>query len=80
MRFMVLMIPERTKYEQGAMPEEAMIAAMMKYNEELVNAGILLAGDGLHPHARGARVSFAGGKPTVVDGPYITHSKASVLR
>ena len=71
MRFMVLMIPERTKYEQGAMPEEAMIAAMMKYNEELVNAGILLAGDGLHPHARGARVSFAGGKPTVVDGPYL---------
>lgn len=79
MKFVVL-VKATQESEQGAPPDPELLTAMMKYNEELVNAGILLAGDGLHPHARGARVSFAGGKPTVVDGPYITHSKASVLR
>lgn len=71
MRFMVLMIPgSRKSYEAGAMPEPELIAAMMKYNEDLVKAGILLAGDGLHPSAKGARITFAGGKSRVTDGPF----------
>lgn len=71
MRFMMLMIPKG--YEQaapGAMPSAEQIAAMMKYNEALTKAGVLLALDGLHPPAAGARVSFSGGKPTVIDGPF----------
>jgi hypothetical protein len=70
-RFMMLMIPKG--YEQaapGAMPSAEQIAAMMKYNEALTKAGVLLALDGLHPPATGARVSFSGGKPTVTDGPF----------
>jgi hypothetical protein len=71
MKFMVLMIPgDRKSYEAGAMPEPALIDKMMKFNEDLVKAGILLAGDGLHGSAKAARVSFAGEKPTVVDGPF----------
>jgi hypothetical protein len=71
MRFMVLMIPGDTKkMESGAMPDEKLVAAMMKYNQELAQAGVLLALDGLHPTAKGARVSFAGGKRAVVDGPF----------
>jgi hypothetical protein len=72
MRFMMLMIPKG--YEQaapGTMPDPAKVAAMMKYNESLKQAGVLLALDGLHPPAAGARVSFAKGKPKVTDGPYI---------
>jgi hypothetical protein len=71
MRFMMLMIPKG--YEKAApdtRPEAAALAAMMKYNEELAKAGILLALDGLHPPAAGARVSFTGGKPKVTDGPF----------
>jgi hypothetical protein len=71
MRFMMLMIPKG--YEQagpGAMPDAKAVAAMMKYNEDLQKAGVLLALDGLHPPSMGARVSFAGGKPTVTDGPF----------
>ena len=71
MRFMMLMIPKG--YESaapGAVPDAAAVAAMMKYNEDLQNAGILLALDGLHPPSMGARVSFAGGKPVVTDGPF----------
>ncbi len=71
MRFMMLMIPKG--YEQaapGAMPSADQIAAMMKYNEALTKAGVLLALDGLHPPAAGARVSFSGGKPNVTDGPF----------
>jgi hypothetical protein len=71
MRFMMLMIPKG--YEQaapGAMPRAEQIAAMMKYNESLTKAGVLLALDGLHPPAAGARVSFSAGKPTVSDGPF----------
>jgi len=68
---MVLMIPgDKKSYEQGAMPEEKLIAEMMKFNVDIAKAGILLAGDGLHPSAKGARVSFAGGKGTVTDGPF----------
>ena len=71
MRFMMLMIPKG--YEQatpGTMPPAEAVAAMMKYNESLQKAGVLLALDGLHPPAIGARVSFAGGKPKVTDGPF----------
>ena len=71
MRFMMLMIPKG--YEDaapGAMPEPAAVEAMMKYNEELQKAGVLLALDGLHPPSMGARVSFASGRPEVTDGPF----------
>ena len=74
MKFMVLIIPGDKTYEQGAMPDEKIIAAMMKYNEELSKAGILQGLDGLHPTSKGARVRFKGGKPTVTDGPF-TESK-----
>ncbi|MDB4945056.1 MAG: hypothetical protein JWP97_4590 [Labilithrix sp.] len=70
MRFLVLMKPNDPTYEQGAMPTEAAIARMMKYNEELSKAGILLGLDGLHPSSKGARVTFAGGAATVTDGPF----------
>jgi hypothetical protein len=71
MRFMMLMIPKG--YENAApdaMPDPAAVAAMMKYNESLQKAGVLLALDGLHPLSSGVRVSFAGGKPKVTDGPF----------
>lgn len=71
MRFMLLMIPKG--YEQaapGAMPDAEAVAAMMKYNESLQKAGVLLALEGLHPPSMGARVSFAGGRPRVSDGPF----------
>jgi hypothetical protein len=71
MRFMMLMIPKGyEKAEAGAMPEAKAVAAMMKYTESLQKAGVLLALDGLHPPSMGARVSFAGGKPRVIDGPF----------
>ena len=71
MRFMMLMIPKG--YEDaapGTMPDAERVAAMMKYNEDLQKAGVLLGLDGLHPPSTGARVSFAGGKPKVTDGPF----------
>jgi hypothetical protein len=71
MRFMMLMIPGG--YETaapGTMPPADRIAAMMKYNEALKDAGVLITLDGLHPPSAGARVSFAGGKPLVTDGPF----------
>src|ERR1700748_678154 len=71
MRFMMIMIPKG--YEQaapGTMPDAKAVEAMMKYNEALQKAGVLLALDGLHPPSMGARVSFAGGKPKVTDGPF----------
>ena len=71
MRFMMLMIPKG--YESaapGTVPDAAAVAAMMKYNESLQKAGVLLALDGLHPPSMGARVSFPGGKATVTDGPF----------
>jgi len=70
MRFMVLMIPGDKKVEAGVLPDEKIIAAMMKYNEELAKAGVLLALDGLHPSSKGARIRFSGGKRTVTDGPF----------
>src|SRR5579859_5843993 len=71
MRFMMLMIPKG--YESatpGAMPPAEAVAAMMKYNEALKAAGVLITLDGLHPPSMGARVSFAGGAPVVTDGPF----------
>src|SRR6187431_3549195 len=71
MRFMMLMIPKG--YESaapGTMPDAKAVEAMMKYNEALQKAGVLLALDGLHPASMGARVSFEGGKPKVTDGPF----------
>ncbi|RNL83219.1 YciI family protein [Halostreptopolyspora alba] len=56
--------------EAGVMPSEEAIAEMTRFNEELVSAGVLLDGDGLHPSSKGARVRFSGGRPTVVDGPF----------
>ena len=71
MRFMMLMIPKGyEKAAPGAMPDAKAVAAMMKYNESLQKAGVLLALDGLHPPSTGARVSFSGGKPKVTDGPF----------
>src|ERR1700721_763405 len=72
MRFMMLMIPQGyDKAKPGTMPDPKAVAAMMKYNESLQKAGILLALDGLHPPSMGARVSFTGGKPKVTDGPFV---------
>src|SRR5687768_15627625 len=71
MRFMMLMIPKG--YEQaepGTMPDAERVAEMMKYNESLQKAGVLLGLEGLHPASMGARVSFSGGKPKVTDGPF----------
>jgi hypothetical protein len=71
MRFMVLMIPGDTTYEKGAMPDAEAVGKMMKFNEDLAKAGVLLALDGLHPSAKGARLKFSnGGKSTVTDGPF----------
>jgi hypothetical protein len=71
MRFMMLMIPKG--YESappGTMPDPKAVAAMMKYNESLQKAGVLLALDGLHPPSMGARVTFSQSKPTITDGPF----------
>src|SRR3954463_6427821 len=71
MRFMLLVIPKGYESSKpSTMPDPQQVAAMMKYNEALQNAGVLLALDGLHPPSMGARVSFAGGKPKVTDGPF----------
>ncbi|MDR3619641.1 MAG: YciI family protein [Paludisphaera borealis] len=71
MRFMMLMIPKGYESaEPGVKLDPERVAEMMKYNESLQKAGVLLALDGLHPPSMGARVSFAGGKPKVIDGPF----------
>ncbi|MEO6236921.1 MAG: YciI family protein [Vicinamibacterales bacterium] len=69
MRFMVLVKADE-KSESGAMPDQQMLAEMGRFNEELVNAGVMLAMEGLQPSSRGARVRFSGGKRTVIDGPF----------
>jgi hypothetical protein len=69
MRFMVI-VKASPESEAGKMPSEKMLAEMGKYNEELVKAGVLLAGEGLHPSSKGTRVQFSGSKRTVVDGPF----------
>jgi hypothetical protein len=71
MRFMMLMIPRGYEAASpGATPSVEAVAAMMKYNEALKAAGVLITLDGLHPPSTGARVSFAGGRPVVTDGPF----------
>ncbi len=69
MRFMV-MVKANKDSEMGVMPDEKMLTEMGKFNEELVKAGVMLAGEGLHPTSKGARVRFSGDKRTVIDGPF----------
>jgi hypothetical protein len=69
MRFMVL-VPGSPESEAGEMPSTEELAAMTKYNEALVKAGVMLAGDGLHPTSKGAKVRFNGRERTVIDGPF----------
>ncbi|HVW65236.1 MAG TPA: YciI family protein [Nitrosospira sp.] len=69
MRFMVMIKADKST-EAGAMPSEKLLTEMGKYNEELVKAGVMLAGEGLQPSSKGARVKFSGKKRTVVDGPF----------
>jgi|SRR5688572_1600523 hypothetical protein len=69
MRFMVIIKADKDS-EAGVMPDEKLLAEMGKFNEELVKAGVMLAGEGLHPSSRGARVRFSGSKRTVIDGPF----------
>src|SRR6267154_1440143 len=73
MRFMVI-VKATKESEAGALPDEKILAEMGKFNEELVKAGIMLAGEGLQPTSKGARVRFSGSKRTVIDGPF-TESK-----
>jgi hypothetical protein len=69
MRFMILIKADKST-ESGALPDEKLLTEMGRFNEELVNAGVMLAGEGLHPSSRGARVRFSGDKRTVIDGPF----------
>jgi hypothetical protein len=69
MRFMV-MVKATPESEAGVMPSEKLLTEMGKFNEELVKAGVLLAGEGLHPSSRGARIRFSGTRRTVIDGPF----------
>jgi hypothetical protein len=69
MRFMVI-VKATTDSEAGILPDEKLLAAMGKYNEELVTAGVMLAGEGLQPSSKGARVRFSGANRTVIDGPF----------
>ena len=69
MRFMILVKATRDS-EAGVMPDEKLLTDMGKFNEELVKAGVMLAGEGLHPSSKGARVRFSGDKRTVIDGPF----------
>jgi hypothetical protein len=69
MRFMLQVRADHDS-EAGVLPEKELFAAMVKFNEEMVNAGVMLAADGLHPSSRGARILFAGTKRTVVNGPF----------
>jgi len=69
MSFMII-VKATKESEAGVMPSEKLLADMGKFNEELVNAGVMLAGEGLHPTSKGARIKFSGSKRTVVDGPF----------
>ena len=73
MRFMVI-VPASKESEAGVLPDTKILAEMGKFNEELVKAGVLLAGEGLHPSSKGARIKFSSGKTTMTDGPF-TESK-----
>ncbi len=66
----ILMVRATQESESGAMPDPELVAEMGRFNEEMVKAGVLLAGEGLHPSSKGARVRFSGGRRTVIDGPF----------
>jgi hypothetical protein len=70
MRFLAMVKPPKDDYEAGMMPSPELVADMGAFNEELSKAGVLLAGEGLHPSAKGARIKFSAGKPAVIDGPF----------
>src|SRR5262249_47382289 len=76
MRFMV-MVPANEESEAGVMPSQEILTKMMKYNEELVKAGVMLAGEGLQPASKAVRIKFDGDKRTVIDGPF-TESKEMI--
>src|SRR5947208_4206373 len=69
MRVMVI-VKATEESEAGVMPSEQLLSDMMKFNEELVNAGVMLAGEGLHPSSKAKRIKFSGGKQTITDGPF----------
>ena len=69
MRFMIIVKADKNS-EAGALPDKKILTEMGKFNEQLVKAGVMLAGEGLHPSSKGARVKFSGGKRTVIDGPF----------
>ena len=69
MRFMVIVKADKNS-EAGILPDKEVFAKMGKFNEELVNAGVMLAGEGLQPSSKGVRIRFSGGKKTVIDGPF----------
>ena len=77
MRFMIL-VPASQESEAGVLPDEKMLTEMNKFNEEMVKAGVMLAGEGLHPTSRGARIKYENGKTTVIDGPF-TESKEEAI-
>jgi hypothetical protein len=78
MRFMILVKADRNS-EAGVMPDTALLTAMGKYNETLVKAGVMLAGEGLQPSTKGARVRFSGGKQIVTDGPFAAAAESGEL-
>ncbi len=69
MRFMIMIKADKDS-EAGVLPDEQLLTEMGKFNEELVKAGVMLAGEGLHPSSKGARIRFSGSKRTVIDGPF----------
>jgi hypothetical protein len=69
MRFMIIVKADKNS-EAGVLPDQKLLTEMGKYNEELTKAGVLLAGEGLHPSSKGARVKFSGSQQTVIDGPF----------
>jgi len=73
MRFMMIVKADKNS-EAGVLPGKELVAAMGKFNQEMIDAGVMLAGDGLHPTSKGARIRFSRGKPSVTDGPF-TDSK-----
>lgn len=69
MRFMIIRKAD-PETEAGVMPSEALIEAMAQFNEEMIDAGVMVGGDGLQPSSKGARIKFSGGKPVITDGPF----------